>query len=105
MNLLINAVHAMEATPAERRSIEVETRACPESIEVVIRDHGNGIPPDRLPAVFDPFFSTKPNGLGMGLSICRRIVENHGGRIEACNHDDGGASFRFTLPASTHPAT
>ncbi len=99
VNLLVNAVHAMEATPPELRIIEIETRAERDGVVLAVRDRGHGIPPERLPSVFAPFFSTKPNGLGMGLSICRRIMESHAGRIEARNHDDGGATFSFTLPA------
>lgn len=101
MNLLINAIQAMEETPLKFRIIEVETRAEANIVAVVVRDRGHGIPTERLPAIFDPFFSTKPSGLGMGLSICRRIIENHAGRIEARNHNDGGASFSFTLPATS----
>lgn len=100
VNLLINAVHAMQDTPPESRFLELETRAEAESVTVSIRDRGHGIPPERLPGVFDPFFSTKANGLGMGLSICRRIIENHGGRIEARNHDDGGVTFSISLPVT-----
>ncbi len=81
-----------------QRLIEVETRAEADAVVVAVRDHGHGLAPERLPAIFDPFFSTKSNGLGLGFSICRRIIENHGGRIEARNHDDGGATFSFVLP-------
>jgi len=98
MNLLVNAMHAMKDTPGDRRSIEVETRATPGSIVLRVRDQGHGVQQDQLPVIFDPFFSTKVGGLGMGLSICRRIIENHGGKISAHNHFDGGASFEFTLP-------
>lgn len=98
VNLLVNAVHAMEATPPELRVIEVETRAEEDVIVVSVRDRGHGLPPERLSEIFAPFFSTKANGLGMGLSICRRIIENHAGRIEAHNHDGGGATFSFALP-------
>jgi PAS domain S-box-containing protein len=98
VNLLINALHAMKEAPLESRFIEIETRAEPGAVVVSIRDRGHGIPPERLAHVFDPFFSTKSDGMGMGLSICRRIIENHAGRIAAQNHDDGGASFSFALP-------
>ena len=56
--------------------------------------------PDRLSGIFDPFVSTKATGLGMGLSICRRIIENHGGQIEARNHEDGGGALQFLAPGS-----
>jgi PAS domain S-box-containing protein len=100
VNLLTNAVHAMEATPPKDRVIEVETRAEADAVIVSVRDRGRGIPPERLPTVFDPFFTTKAAGLGMGLSICRRIVENHGGRIGARNHAESGAVFSISLPVA-----
>jgi len=88
----------MNGNASGDRAIEVETRAEAETVVVRIRDRGHGIPPERLSHIFDPFFSTKVNGLGMGLSICRRIVESHSGRIEARNHQESGALFSFTLP-------
>ena len=99
VNLLLNAVQAMKETPAEQRSIEVSTKVESGQLVISIRDRGHGISPDRLATVFDPFVSTKQNGLGMGLSVSRRIIENHGGRIAALNHAEGGAVFTFTLPA------
>jgi PAS domain S-box-containing protein len=104
VNLLINAIHAMKDTLPESRFIDIETRTEAENVVVSIRDRGHGIPPERLAGVFDPFFSTKANGLGMGLSICRRIIENHAGRIEARNEAEGGASFRFALPVESRAA-
>lgn len=98
VNLLVNAVHAMEGNAPESRIIELETRAEDEAVVVSVRDRGHGIPPDRMEHIFDAFYSTKANGLGMGLSICRRIVEGHGGCIEASNHRDSGAVFSFSLP-------
>lgn len=98
VNFLVNAVHAMKTTLREARIIDLQSKSDPSWISVSVRDFGPGIPLDRLPRVFDPFFSTKANGLGMGLSICRRLIENHQGRIEADNHRDGGAIFCFYLP-------
>ncbi len=98
LNLLLNAVHAMGNTPFGQRFIDLETRVVNEGIEVCVRDRGHGIPAERLASIFDPFVSTKADGLGMGLSICRRIVESHGGRIAARNCDDGGARFTATFP-------
>jgi PAS domain S-box-containing protein len=100
MNLFVNAVHAMHATPVKRRFIEVETGADDAAVTLSISDQGQGIPPERLPMIFDPFFSTKAQGLGLGLSICRRIIENHNGRIEAGKQADGGARFTFSLPTA-----
>ncbi len=100
LNLLINAVHAMKHTPTSDRLIEIETSARQSEATVSVRDRGHGIPPDRLESIFEPFVSTKPTGLGMGLSICRRIIGDHAGRIEAREHGDGGAIFTFSLPIS-----
>jgi two-component system, LuxR family, sensor kinase FixL len=70
------------------------------NVEVAVEDSGPGIPPDRLPQLFDSFFTTKTHGMGLGLSIVRSIVEAHGGRIWAENNPSGGACFRFTLPVN-----
>jgi PAS domain S-box-containing protein len=98
VNLLVNAVHAMKGFAGPLRIIEVETCADGRSVHVAIRDRGVGISLEQSADIFDPFVSTKTSGLGMGLSICRRIIENHGGRIDAGNRDGGGASFSFALP-------
>lgn len=100
VNLFLNALHAMGEIALSLRFIEVETRSAGDSVVVSIRDGGPGIPPEMLGTIFDQFFSTKESGLGMGLSICRRIVENHGGSIAATNHLNGGALFTVTFPAS-----
>ena len=99
VNLLLNAAHAMKDTPREARYIEIET--CSESCaaKLSIRDHGCGIPEENLGKIFNRFYSTRPSGLGMGLAICRRLIESHGGRINARNHESGGAIFSFSLPA------
>lgn len=98
MNLFVNAVHAMESAPPEARILEVETSLGENMVAVTVRDHGDGIPSDRLSTIFAPFFSTKATGLGLGLSICHRILENHSGRLKASNHSDGGAVFTLLLP-------
>jgi PAS domain S-box-containing protein len=101
VNLLINSVHALKEAPPGKRVIEIETQTGVNTVTASIRDRGHGIPPERLSNVFEPFFTTKSNGLGMGLSICRRIIENHAGHIQAHNNGDGGATFSFSLPVST----
>ena len=98
VNLVLNAAQAMKDTPRELRQIEIGTRSENGTVTVSVRDHGHGIPPERLDTIFEPFFTTKSAGLGMGLAICRRLIEAHGGRIEACNHEGGGAEFSLCLP-------
>jgi signal transduction histidine kinase len=66
-------------------------------VEVSVSDFGNGIPTDELDRIFEPFYTTKSDGIGMGLSICRSIVEAHGGRIWATANDPCGSTFTFTL--------
>lgn len=101
LNLLQNALDVMEDRPDKARGIRVGTRRSPEAadaVEVTVRDHGTGLTPEVQAHLFDPFFTTKPQGLGLGLSICRTIVESHGGRLWATNEPDGGLSMRLTLP-------
>jgi two-component system, LuxR family, sensor histidine kinase DctS len=98
LNLLRNAMDAMAATPAERREIVVATEAAGASITVSISDRGCGIPPEVREQLFQPFFSTKAEGMGMGLNICRSIIEFHSGRVWAEPNPGGGSVFSFTLP-------
>lgn len=98
VNLLVNAVQSMREAPAERRRIDIRTRKGGTKVTVEVRDHGCGIPIQHLSSIFHPFVTTKQGGLGMGLSICRRMIEAHSGFIAACNHEDGGAVLAFSLP-------
>jgi signal transduction histidine kinase len=98
LNLILNADHAMSETPPEQRRILIQTSACGPWATVRVRDHGCGIPPAHLDRIFEPFHTTRASGLGMGLAICRRIAEAHGGSICASNHETGGAVFLFSLP-------
>jgi two-component system sensor kinase FixL len=74
-------------------------------VELVVTDLGHGIEPDKLPRLFEPFYTTKTNGMGMGLSIARRIIEAHRGRIWAENNASGGAAFHVTLPVAREERT
>jgi C4-dicarboxylate-specific signal transduction histidine kinase len=98
VNLLLNAAQAMRDTRRELRCIEIETRCELSAVTVRVRDHGYGIPAERLEKIFRPFFTTKSSGLGMGLAICRRLIEARGGQIAARNHEAGGAIIDFSLP-------
>lgn len=97
LNLSKNAIEAM-AHSAEDRVLSIATRrASDEEVLVTVRDTGPGIPEEFVANVFEPFFSTKKNGTGIGLAICRSIVEAHGGRVAAQNNASGGATIQFTI--------
>lgn len=99
LNLVVNAMQAMGGVPADRRRLRIATgRAGAAELFVCVEDSGPGIPPDQVPRLFERFYSTREGGMGMGLRICRSIVEAHGGRIEALDNPEGGARFRVTLP-------
>jgi signal transduction histidine kinase len=98
LNLVVNALRAMEEVPPEWRCLEICIRQSnQETVEVAVKDHGPGIPAEELDRIFEPFRTTKPDGLGVGLAISQRIIKSHGGRIWAENNAEGGASLRFTL--------
>ncbi len=99
LNLAMNAMEAMLRQPADKRRLIVRSSANGmDSASLVVSDTGEGISPGQLPHLFEPFYTTKPNGMGMGLSIARTIVEVHRGRIQATNNPHGGATFTVTLP-------
>lgn len=100
VNLLINAIEAMESIPAAQRRIEVRIAAeARATVSVQVTDSGPGAPPELAARIFDPYVTTKPEGLGMGLMICRTIVESHGGDLRLMPTGGKGACFRFTLRA------
>jgi signal transduction histidine kinase len=99
INLLLNAVDAA-ALSSETHVVVCETKAAPDVVELTVRDSGPGIPPEIEGHLFESFFSTKTDGLGLGLVIVRSIVERHGGRVAVENHPAGGAVFRVHLPAA-----
>jgi PAS domain S-box-containing protein len=101
LNLVLNAVDAMADLAPESRKVIVRTeREDDREARVAVRDCGTGLDEQSLHRVFEPFYTTKPEGLGMGLAICRSIVEAHGGRLRAANNPDRGATFTFTIPVS-----
>jgi len=104
LNLVMNGIEAMKDTPGEYRIISIQTSRAENFAELSVSDRGPGIPEDKLKAVFEPFYTSKPEGMGMGLSIARTIVEAHDGSISAKNRDHGGVSFRISLPlVAGHP--
>jgi PAS domain S-box-containing protein len=101
INLVNNAFHAMREVPGARRKVEITTQMEGETaVRVTVRDHGTGISEETRERLFEQFYTTKNDGLGMGLAIVRSIVEAHGGKIIAENAQGGGAWFQFELPAS-----
>jgi PAS domain S-box-containing protein len=99
LNLIMNAIEAMSDVKGSRNLLISTVEDKPNGVLATVRDSGPGLNPDSLERLFDPFFTTKPGGLGMGLSICRSIVEAHGGRMWAAANRPQGASFHFRLPA------
>jgi C4-dicarboxylate-specific signal transduction histidine kinase len=105
LNLVINAIEAMSGMSEGPRELLINTRKT-ESDEVllVVRDSGPGLTPESADRLFESFYTTKPGGLGMGLSICRSIIEAHQGRLWASANTPRGAVFQFTLPAYPNAA-
>jgi signal transduction histidine kinase len=98
LNLVVNGIDAMRDTPSETRIISIRTSRVENSAQLSVSDRGSGIPEDKLKEVFVPFFTSKAEGMGMGLSIARTIIEAHHGLISAKNRDHGGATFRIRFP-------
>ena len=106
LNLAINAFDAMRDTPASKRKVVITTQSNGDgTVRTSVRDYGVGISEEMQDRLFDPFFSTKTDGLGMGLAIVRSIVESHGGTITAENADGGGTRFEFVLPVNGMSST
>jgi signal transduction histidine kinase len=99
LNLLMNSIHALQSCPPDGRRIVIEARAdnAKSEVELAVRDTGPGIPASMMGEVFRPFFTTKSDGMGMGLALSRTIIETHGGRLWADHNAQQGAVFRFTL--------
>ncbi|RDL48708.1 Sensor protein FixL [Ensifer sp. M14] len=97
-NLIRNAADALENAQTVRPQIEIETLAAGDELEIIVRDNGPGIAANAFPKLFQPFFTTKADGMGLGLSLCETLIERVDGAIEAQNAPDGGAWFTITLP-------
>ena len=100
INLCQNAMQAMEALPLTQQRLAISAKQIERTIQVRVADEGQGVPDHLLEQVFTSFFTTKADGLGLGLNICRTVIEAHGGRIVVENSEEGGAVFLFTLPIS-----
>jgi PAS domain S-box-containing protein len=105
LNLIMNAMDAVGSGVPEKRRVKVQVGPDGEGfVALSVTDSGQGIPASELDHIFKPFFTTKPGGMGMGLTISRTIVDAHGGRIAAMNNPEGGATFRFTVPVAKYKA-
>jgi signal transduction histidine kinase len=99
LNLIVNGIEAMQAVTDRPRELVIQTHQDEiRQILLTIKDCGIGIAADNADRLFDAFFTTKSSGMGMGLSICRSIVDAHGGRLSASGNVGPGATFQFTLP-------
>ncbi len=100
LNLIVNAIQSMSGIEDGVRELHISTASIePKGVCVAVRDTGPGLRPESLPRLFEPFYTTKPDGMGMGLSICRSIVQAHGGRLWATSREPRGALFQFAIPA------
>ena len=105
LNLIVNAIQSMGGVEDGNRELHISTASIEsEGVCVAVRDTGPGLSPDSLPRLFEPFYTTKPDGMGMGLSICRSIVEAHCGRLWATSCEPRGALFQFTIPLGKPPS-
>ncbi len=101
LNLAKNSLEAMEESQSPDRELTIMTHPLPDgAVRITLKDTGHGLPKDRPDKLFEPFYTTKTYGMGMGLSISRSIIEAHGGRMSATDNPDRGATFLFTLPAT-----
>jgi signal transduction histidine kinase len=99
VNLILNAVEAMSGSHEGSRQLVISTEEDEANgVRIAVQDWGPGLQPESLDRLFDAFYTTKPNGMGLGLSICRSIIEAHGGRLWAKPNLPQGAVFQFTLP-------
>jgi C4-dicarboxylate-specific signal transduction histidine kinase len=100
LNLIVNAIQSMRDVEDGNRELHISTVSIePEGVRVEVQDTGPGLSAETLQRLFEPFYTTKSEGMGMGLSICRAIIEAHGGRLWATGCEPRGALFQFTIPA------
>ena len=101
LNLVRNGMEAMEALPVESRVLTISSTCFGAYVRVCVSDVGPWVADEELGKLFEPYFSTKKSGLGMGLAICRSIIESHAGTLTARRNPDSGLTFEFTLPTRT----
>ena len=102
LNLVTNAIEAMSAIADRERVLAIRSRVCePGHVLITVEDSGTGIDPSQIDRIFDAFFTTKAQGMGMGLSICRSIVESHGGQLWASARSPHGSMFCVKLQSAT----
>ena len=104
LNLIVNAIDATRGVDDGPRDVVVSSGRHSEGVCVAVRDSGVGLASETLDQLFKPFYTTKAEGMGMGLAISRSIVAAHGGRLWATPNDRRGATFHFVVPAEGHPA-
>jgi two-component system sensor histidine kinase DctS len=105
LNLTRNGIEAMHATPPHARLLRIAARLADGMVEVSVIDRGHGIAPEVAASLFSPFYSTKAEGMGMGLSVCRTAIEFHGGTLTHAPNPEGGTIFTFALPAQAAGGT
>jgi signal transduction histidine kinase len=105
MNLMMNGIEAMTTVDDRPRLLWLSTETDPSgTVVVAVADVGVGLPTGKMERLFEAFFTTKPNGLGVGLAICRSIIEAHGGQLRASANVPRGAIFQFTVPTLAQPS-
>jgi signal transduction histidine kinase len=100
LNLILNGMEAMSIVQDRPRELVIRTQRSEGAVCVAVQDTGIGVDPNRGERIFDAFHTTKPGGLGLGLSISRSIVQGHGGRLWAVSNEGPGATFQFWVPAA-----
>ncbi len=103
LNLIMNGIEAMSMVADRPRELLIKSRKNPEGVRILVRDSGKGFDPEQAERLFQPFFTTKPQFIGMGLAISRSIIEAYGGRLWATPGPSHGALFQFTLPKADRP--